>query len=255
MKTPKANYWLDVVIGIAFVLSGVSGLVFLAPATDGGTVLGLGYALWSDVHTWSSLLMIGGVGIHLAQHWRWIVAMTRRQLGRAPAARATMVRAPQTVLAPVPVDPATRSSRQALMSRRGFLVLGGGVTVWAGLMAASLGVIARSLGAAGAGPGTAGAGLATATGSAGTSDAAAGAATANAPAATAAPTVAPVARATVTAAPEVIVVEPVRGVACRKGYVNDPFPGHCHDYTDRDGDGICDYSVLGSGSQPATRNG
>jgi len=39
------------------------------------------------------------------------------------------------------------------------------------------------------------------------------------------------------------------GVACPRGLVNDPYPGQCRHYVDSDGDGICDYSVAGSGSQ------
>ena len=38
------------------------------------------------------------------------------------------------------------------------------------------------------------------------------------------------------------------GVACPRGLVNDPYPGRCRHYTDRNGDGICDYSVPGTGS-------
>lgn len=34
----------------------------------------------------------------------------------------------------------------------------------------------------------------------------------------------------------------------RYGLVNDPYPGQCRHYLDRDGDGVCDYSVPGSGS-------
>lgn len=41
------------------------------------------------------------------------------------------------------------------------------------------------------------------------------------------------------------------GVACPKGLVNDPYPGRCRHYVDADGDGICDYSVAGSGSVAA----
>ncbi|NLT36483.1 MAG: hypothetical protein GXX83_11380 [Gaiellales bacterium] len=30
--------------------------------------------------------------------------------------------------------------------------------------------------------------------------------------------------------------------SCRKGLVNDPYPGRCHDYSDTNGDDICDLS-------------
>lgn len=39
-----------------------------------------------------------------------------------------------------------------------------------------------------------------------------------------------------------------RGVACPQGLVDDPYPGRCRHYRDSNGDGICDYSVSGSGS-------
>ncbi len=44
-------------------------------------------------------------------------------------------------------------------------------------------------------------------------------------------------------------------VACPFGLVNDPYPGRCPRYTDADGDGLCDYSVPGSGESVAPRDG
>jgi hypothetical protein len=44
------------------------------------------------------------------------------------------------------------------------------------------------------------------------------------------------------------------GVACPHGLVNDPYPGRCHFYVDLEGDGICDYSVPGSGTSVASTN-
>ncbi len=42
------------------------------------------------------------------------------------------------------------------------------------------------------------------------------------------------------------------GIACPFGLVNDPYPGRCKHYRDSNGDGICDYSVAGSGSSLST---
>ncbi len=42
------------------------------------------------------------------------------------------------------------------------------------------------------------------------------------------------------------------GVACPHNLVNDPYPGRCRLYLDTDGDGICDYSVPGSGNSVAS---
>ena len=88
-----AYYWIDVIIGIAFLFSAVSGLVlFFAPSGgfQGGrnphyeqTVLLLGHHTWGVVHDWSSIVMIVGVVGHLALHWGWLSRMTRRYLKKA----------------------------------------------------------------------------------------------------------------------------------------------------------------------------
>jgi hypothetical protein len=44
------------------------------------------------------------------------------------------------------------------------------------------------------------------------------------------------------------------GVACPFGLINDPYPGRCRHYVDSNGDGICDYSVPGSGSNLSAGN-
>jgi len=85
----KLNYATDVLIGIAFILSALSGLVlFFAPSGfQGGrnpyygqAVLGLTTHMWDELHTWGSIAMIAGVGAHLILHWKWIVCMTKKLL-------------------------------------------------------------------------------------------------------------------------------------------------------------------------------
>ena len=85
-KKAKLNYAVDVVIGLAFILSAVSGLVlFFAPSGyQGGrnpyylqSVLFLSTHTWDILHTWSSIAMISGVGAHLVLHWDWMVCMTK----------------------------------------------------------------------------------------------------------------------------------------------------------------------------------
>jgi hypothetical protein len=79
MSKPTINYWLDLLIGVAFFASAISGVVFLLPFPL-ESVLGLSYAHWDTIHTWGSLLMIGGVIAHLALHWKWLTHMTRKTL-------------------------------------------------------------------------------------------------------------------------------------------------------------------------------
>jgi biotin transporter BioY len=90
MNKAKLNYLLDIVIGLAFLLSGATGVAFLLMGSGGyqggrnhdfaTALFGVSRATWSDLHTWASLVMIVGVIVHLALHWRWIVCLTKRML-------------------------------------------------------------------------------------------------------------------------------------------------------------------------------
>lgn len=92
MNKVTLNYWMDVLIAGAFVISAITGLAFLVMGSGGyqggrnahfGTAfLGLDRAQWSDLHTLGSLVMISGVGLHLVLHWNWIVCVTRRMFAR-----------------------------------------------------------------------------------------------------------------------------------------------------------------------------
>lgn len=91
MSRTKLNYWLDAVIAVAFIASALSGVVFLFAGSGGyqggrnpgflTEILGIQRTVWSDLHTWVSLVMIAGVVIHLLLHWNWIVCMTKRIVG------------------------------------------------------------------------------------------------------------------------------------------------------------------------------
>ena len=79
------NYWIDMVIGLALVVSAVSGMIFLFPTVmANGSLFGLSVLAWSDLLSSSSLLaissliMIGGVVAHLLLHARWLKTMTKR---------------------------------------------------------------------------------------------------------------------------------------------------------------------------------
>ena len=67
MKKSTINYLVDLIIGLAFFISAISGLVFLIPLewlnySTGSipTILGLNFNLWDILHIWSSLGLIGG---------------------------------------------------------------------------------------------------------------------------------------------------------------------------------------------------
>lgn len=65
MSTTKLNFWLDVIIGIAFVLALISGLA--ARPIHGP----MGF------HVFIGLIMSIGVALHLVLHRKWIAAAMR----------------------------------------------------------------------------------------------------------------------------------------------------------------------------------
>jgi len=91
------NFWVDVLIAMAFVVAGVSGIVLLVMGSGGGyrggrgaagirEVLFLGRNVWRDLHDWSGIAMMAGVLGHLLLHARWIGCMARN-LFRKPSSR------------------------------------------------------------------------------------------------------------------------------------------------------------------------
>jgi hypothetical protein len=258
VKKSIMNYWIDVVIAIAFVISSISGLVFLLPvgwgtSVDGTRIVGLPYSLWDQLHIWGSLAMVIGVGAHLILHAKWILTMSRCLLGDRASSRA------------VDADAATNGAnpRRRRFLRLGWTAVGGGALLAAcgGLIAALVDTVGTDAEGEGAKlltgseskdqidkalDGDVGFSAAVERGQAGTQPAEA----------TDTPTptqeqdavVAPAtsATATSTATPEPTPTsEPAEElcVRCPRGLVNDPYPGRCHRYVDKDADGLCDYSI------------
>ena len=194
MNRAKMNYWVDIGIGVAGLISAVSGLVFLYPGDPTMGILGISYQTWNAVHTWSSLGAIAGVGAHMVLHWKWMVAMTK-QIFAPTKQRQAGGHVPEM---------AYGNATQNNPSRRSFLVLGGAAAVVAGAIVAGYQVI-----------------------TAGTAEAS-------------------------QSEDQIAAVQQrEESVACPFGLVNDPYPGRCKHYKDSNGDGICDYSVIGSGNNSA----
>jgi hypothetical protein len=194
----RTNYLVDVGIGIAGLLSAISGLIFLLPGDPTTGILGVSYQAWSSLHTWSSLAAIAGVGVHTVLHWKWMVSMTKQML--CPAGqRQVREGAPAA---------AYGNGASGGLSRRAFLVLGGAAAVFGGALIAGLKAISAN-------------------------------AEGN------------IAEASLSSS-QLATTPQEGGVACPRGLVNDPYPGRCHFYVDSNGDGICDYSVPGSGNSVAS---
>lgn len=205
MKKTTINYWVDVAIGISFVFSAISGLVFLFPGDLATGILGISYLVWNSLHTWSSLALIFGVGAHLVLHWKWMVSMTKKifsPAGRRKAPKAVPERAHgesfKVAFAPPPQadpEPGRADAWSTSMDRRTFLAAAGTATV--------AGLFLGALAALGTDP----------------------------------------AEANDTGSAETNSTQQQGSVACPKGLAYDPYPGKCRHYVDTTGDGFCDYSI------------
>jgi hypothetical protein len=122
----RTNYLADVGIGIAGLVSALSGVVYLLPGDPTAGVLGVSCQAWSSLHTWSSLAAMAGVGAHMALHWKWIVAITK-QVFSATKQRQANERVPEM---------ACGDAASSGLSRRAFLVFAGAATVVAGAVVA-----------------------------------------------------------------------------------------------------------------------
>jgi NAD-dependent dihydropyrimidine dehydrogenase PreA subunit len=156
MKRAFTNFLVDGVIAAAFLATAVSGVLFLLPKSwvvnlsgSTPTMLGIPTASWLTVHDWSGIVMMAGVLLHCALHWRWIASMTRRTFGLRAAPRAPARREParrpvapqaagQTVLASSQREPDADAAR---FTRAGFLK--GAALVCGGLVAG--GAVTRAL--------------------------------------------------------------------------------------------------------------
>jgi hypothetical protein len=77
----KFNAGINLVIGISFLLTAVSGLYFLYFPGGGREVAPIilfSRTTWDMVHTWAGILLILAAVIHFAIHWRWVIRVTQR---------------------------------------------------------------------------------------------------------------------------------------------------------------------------------
>lgn len=76
----RFNYILDIALFILMVTVIFSGILIseeALPFLGFTTVIN---AFWVGLHSMSTNLLIIGMGIHLAMHWKWIVSTTNRYL-------------------------------------------------------------------------------------------------------------------------------------------------------------------------------
>ncbi len=75
------NLWLDLIVGSSFILTSVSGIVFLLPP-DGAIATVADRTLspvgWDLLHTWAGIVFIAASILHIDVHRGWILKTTYR---------------------------------------------------------------------------------------------------------------------------------------------------------------------------------
>ncbi len=90
MKKKSLNFWINIVIFIAFILVVFTGIVLREFPVDlsGCTVLGVPRKELADLHWVLSLSMILFIFAHLVLHWGWAKMSFRKHLHLGPKALA-----------------------------------------------------------------------------------------------------------------------------------------------------------------------
>ena len=80
MNNLKLNYWIDVGLAISFFTCFITGLIKwpgLIKVIGVSAYKTLSFSKISQVHDMSGLIIGLLVIVHLALHWKWIVAVTK----------------------------------------------------------------------------------------------------------------------------------------------------------------------------------
>jgi preprotein translocase subunit SecY len=85
----RKNWVIDAAVFLGGVVAALSGIYFLflpSGGYQGGRNPAYGLTVlwsrhtWSDLHTWTGVLMIAAVIVHFSIHWQWVKRMSRRTI-------------------------------------------------------------------------------------------------------------------------------------------------------------------------------
>ncbi len=92
----RLNLILNIVVGLSFLLTTLSGVYFLfVPGGRGTTdpMILFTRTTWDLIHTWAGILLIIAAVTHFAIHWKWVTKVTGNMLaavsGSHPASRSS----------------------------------------------------------------------------------------------------------------------------------------------------------------------
>jgi len=73
------NGIVDAILLVSFLLAAASGLYFLfTPKAKGDNTVRFLFSpvAWDNLHTWSGIVFISVILVHLVLHWKWISKVT-----------------------------------------------------------------------------------------------------------------------------------------------------------------------------------
>jgi hypothetical protein len=77
------NLVLNLVVGLSFLITAISGVYFLFFPGGHKTADPLflfSRSIWDLLHTWAGVILIAAAIIHLAIHWKWVTKVTGKML-------------------------------------------------------------------------------------------------------------------------------------------------------------------------------
>ena len=86
-KQTRSNWLIDAAVFGSALIAALSGIYFLFLPSGGyqggrnafyGVTILFQRATWDDLHTWSGVIMIAAVVVHLAIHWKWVTGTLKR---------------------------------------------------------------------------------------------------------------------------------------------------------------------------------
>jgi hypothetical protein len=82
----KRNFWLDVTIFVAFLITGTTGFLLwrVIPHDLGMVFLRFPRSFWITFHIYSGMVSLSSVVMHVTWHWDWLKALRGRSLYRMP---------------------------------------------------------------------------------------------------------------------------------------------------------------------------
>ena len=86
MNTTKRNFWLDVTVFAALLVTTITGLLLwlVVPHKLDIVFLGFSRSIWLAAHISSGVVVLAGIVIHIARHWGWLKALRGRPLSGMP---------------------------------------------------------------------------------------------------------------------------------------------------------------------------